>query len=162
VGVQGILSRLAKNAKYQTLLRNAWNQVRFAQFMDVHENSRNSANGTSVLGVFTGDMTKYDLTDGIRNDRNVPFNGAANKWGYKYNYRTDIADLMRRFGLGRELAFCERPKIEAAAVTTGGQFFVEDLFDLDEQSQAYVGTAGTVQLPLWHGKDEIKDEVFEP
>jgi len=154
VGVQGILSRLAKNAKHQTTLRNAWRDVKFAQFMDVHEMSRPANAKKFPAG-------PYDSNDGIKLSRNVIFSDADNSWGYKYNYRTDIADLMRRFNLGRELEYCERKRVEPEVVTTQGHYFVEDLFDLDEQSRAAF-TGSNVMIPLWHGKDEIKDEVFEP
>jgi len=158
-GVQGILSRLSKNAKYQTVLRNAWRDVRYSQYFDVHESSR----GTNFKP-----FPQNIEPDGTRLDRHVPFNGDAaaaggNSWGYKYNYRTDIADLMNRFGLHRELEFCEHPVVAAQTQSMGGQFFVEDLFDLSEISRpAFEGTGSVVTIPLWHGKDEIKDEVFEP
>lgn len=163
VGVQGIVSSMAKNAKYQTVLRNAWRDVRFAQFMDVHETNR-YPEGATAAGAADPFKTipMYDINDGINLYRNVQFVSSHNSWGYKYNYRTDIADLMRRFNLGRELEYCEKPRIVAEAYTSvGGHYFVEDLFDLDEQSKpAADGT--NVATPLWHGKDEIKDEVFEP
>jgi hypothetical protein len=156
VGVEGMLSRLGKNATYQSVLRNAWENVRFAQFMDVHEYAR--PDETAVFAT----MKTYDPNEGINLNRNVIFSDTANRWGYKYNYRTDIADLMRRFGLGRELEFCDRKRIEAPAqAPTGGHYFVEDLFDLDEQS-VFAFPGSNVQIPLWHGKDVIKDEVFEP
>jgi len=162
VGVEGVLSRLAKNKKYQEVLRNAWKQVMFAQFMDVHEISRVDSDDNNVSdGKYTFPNLYYP-NEGIRLNRNVPFNGNHNAWGYKYNYRTDLADLMRRFGLGREIFFlsCERRK-EEVIVVTGGQYFVEDLFDLDELYETpYPGS--NVKVPLWHGKDLIKDEVFEP
>jgi len=160
VGVEGLLSRLAKNKKYQEIVRNAWNQVVFAQFMDVHEVAR--LDNTLANNVPGGFVNKYDPNEGLQLDRNVPFNETHNAWGYKYNYRTDIADLMRRFGLGREIFYlsCEKKK-EETYVATGGQFFVEDLFDLDEQSFTPFN-GSNVRIPLWHGKDVIKDEVFEP
>jgi len=152
IGAQGLVSKLSKNAKNQTILRDAWRNVKFAQFMDVHEISRGSTHGAFPQA--------YDLNDGIKLNRNVKFSDSDNSWGYMYNYRTDIADLMRRFGLRREIEFCERERITAQAATTGGQYFVEDLFDLDEQSRQSTGSS--ILTPLWHGKDEIKDEVFEP
>jgi hypothetical protein len=161
VGVQGLLSRLAKNTRYQTVIRQAWKDVQFAQFMDVHELSRSSSssNATSNSGSFP---EEYNQNDGIKLERNVDFRAEDNSWGYKYNYRTDIADLMRRFNLRRELEYCDRQRTQPPQVTiTGGTYFVEDLFDLDEQSRApFAGS--NVHIPLWHGKDEIKDEVFEP
>jgi len=152
IGVQGMISRMAKNSKYQQTLRNAWTNAMFSQYMDVHESGRGSRNGNFPAA--------YNPTEGVRLSRNVPFSPAANAWGYKYNYRTDLADLMRRFNLGREIEFCDRREVQATA-STGGQFFVEDLFDLDEQSRVMF-PGSNVQVPLWHGKDEIKDEVFEP
>jgi hypothetical protein len=162
VGVQGRLSEIAKNAKYQTIINNAWRDVRFAQFMDVHERSR-FGDGTLAAGTdrFQG-IPAYDINDGINTYRNAPFRGIHNSWGYKYNYRTDIADIMRRFGLHRTVGGCEKIKIEAGpTVGESGTYFVEDLFDLDDQDRP--ATSGSpVSIPLWHGKDEIKDEVFEP
>jgi len=156
IGVQGILSRLAKNARYQSVLKEAWRGVRFAQFADVHENYR----VTNAGGAMARFKNEYDQNEGVRLERNVPFSQDNNSWGYKYTYRTDIADLMRRFNLGKELAYCEQRRVQPT-VSTGGLFFVEDLFDLDEQGKfAFPGS--NVQVPLWHGKDEIKDEVFDP
>jgi len=161
IGVQGRISELSKNAKYQTILNNAWRDVRFAQFMDVHEQTRYSSGST---GATTGKQFRdmYDSNDGINLHRNTPFNEIHNSWGYKYNYRTDIADLMRRFGLGRSIEYCERVKTEAGGPSMeGGTYFVEDLFDLDEQSEP--DPYGTnVNIAQWHGKDVIKDEVFDP
>lgn len=158
IGVQGLVSRMAKNAKYQEVLNNAWRDVRFAQFMDVHETART---GTKIAPFDKVRGGMYDPNEGIKLSRNVKFSPDDNSWGYKYNYRTDIADLMRRFNLGRELEYCERKRIKPEPQIGGGQYFVEDLFDLDEQSRAAF-TGSNVQIPLWHGKDEIKDEVFEP
>jgi len=160
VGVQGLMNRMAKNSSYQTILRNAWRDVKYAQFMDVHETSRGTGPEVGAFATITNGV--YDPNDGIQLERNVRFSATHNSWGYKYNFRTDIADLMRRFNLGRELDFCDRePPKRDDTRSSAGNYFVEDLFDLDTQS-SFAYTGSNVKIPLWHGKDDIKDEVFEP
>jgi hypothetical protein len=154
--VKGNLERLAKQAKYVQIARKAWDDVKFAQFVDVHQRvdpinattrSLTYKSGAKDLGMIDGVQVHRDLGGG------TVFNH-INPWGYTYNYRTDMADIMRRMGLGKYVDTCYREAAEQISISTGRRYFVEDLFDLDELSPDHV-------IPTWHGKDEIKDEVFE-
>ena len=155
VSVKGNLADLAKSARYQQIAKQAWDEVKYSQYVDVH------------LGYeINNDKRELDPLDGVRNYRNTaqfvcpaPTTGnkfTVNPWGYSYNYRTDVADVLRRMGLGRYVDTCDR---EPPKVTTvgRGQYFVEDLFDPDEFDEI----TRNRRIPLWHGRDEIKDEVFE-
>jgi len=156
--VKGNLSKLAKQAKFVQIARKAWEDVKFAQFMDVHHlvDPTSGANprpltykeGGKDLGMIEGVKVYRDL-----GGANGAF-GHANPWGYTYNYRTDMADIMRRMGLGKYVDTCYREAAITAAISVGNRYFVEDLFDLDQLAPEAV-------VPTWHGKDEIKDEVFE-
>lgn len=151
VSVKGNLSDLAKSARYQQIAKKAWDEVKYSQYVDVH------------LGVEINDTTReLSPLDGVRTQRSTgafkcgTTDPSINPWGYSYNYRTDVADILRRMGLGRYVDTCDRepPKV---TVSTIGQYFVEDLFDPDEFDEK----TRNRRIPLWHGRDEIKDEVFE-
>lgn len=156
--VKGNIAKLSKQAKYRQIVKKAWDDVQFAQFVDVHQKV-DPINATSRplsyvingrdLGMIDGVQTYRDLGGGT----NATFNH-LNPWGYTYNYRTDVADLMRRMGMGKYVDTCYREAAVTAPITTGRRYFVEDLFDLDELSPDNA-------IPTWHGRDEIMDEVFE-
>ena len=157
--VKGNLAKIAKNAKYNQIARKSWEDVKFAQFVDVHQrvDPINSTTrpltyrtGGKDLGMIDGVQVFRDLGDSGDNAKHRHFN----PWGYTYNYRTDMADIMRRMGLGKYVDTCYREAAERTVTTTGRRYFVEDLFDLDELAPGQI-------VPSWHGKDEIKDEVFE-
>lgn len=147
--VKGNLGELAKNARYQQIAKQAWNEVKYSQYVDVH------------LGYEIQTPTRrLDPLDGVKTYRaRTAFQcGApsANPWGYTYNYRTDVADILRRMGLGSWVDTCDREPVKAIAVGRG-QYFVEDLFDPDEFDEQKRNR----RIAEWHGRDEIKDEVFE-
>lgn len=152
VSVKGNLSEMARSARYQQVAMQAWDEVKYSQYVDVH------------LGFEVNDPGRaVNPLDGVRTGRtiNVPFdcgvNGAAiNPWGYSYNYRTDVADLLRRMGLGRYVDTCDREPVKARRAGRG-RYFVEDLFDPDYFNEEVRNR----RIPLWHGRDNIEDEVFE-
>jgi hypothetical protein len=158
VSVQGNLAELARSARYQQVAKQAWDEVKYSQYVDVH------------LGFEINDPGReLNYLDGVRTGRtiNVPFSGggnnavggtgvAMNTWGYSYNYRTDVADILRRMGLGRYVDTCDREPIRARRAGRG-RYFVEDLFDPDFFNEEVRNN----RIGLWHGRDEIEDEVFE-
>lgn len=155
VSVKGNLGDLAKSARYQQIAKQAWDEVKYSQYVDVH------------LGYEINNTDRdLDPLDGVKTYRNTskfvcpaPATSTkftVNPWGYTYNYRTDVADLLRRMGLGRYVDTCDREPIKAVPAGRG-QYFVEDLFDPDEFDEI----TRNRRIPLWHGRDEIKDEVFE-
>lgn len=151
VSVKGNLSDIAKSARYQQIAKQAWDEVKYSQYVDVH------------LGFEINDPTReLSPLDGVRTMRSTgkfqcgTADPSINPWGYSYNYRTDVADILRRMGLGRYVDTCDREPPKPAA-TGRGQYFVEDLFDPDEFDEK----TRNRRVPLWHGRDEIKDEVFE-
>jgi len=152
VSVKGNLSELARSARYQQIAMQAWDEVKYSQYVDVH------------LGYEVNDPGRnLNPLDGVRTSRtiNVPFDcgandAAINPWGYSYNYRTDTADVLRRMGLGRYVDTCDREPVRARRAGRG-RYFVEDLFDPDYFNEEVRNR----RVPLWHGRDEIEDEVFE-
>jgi hypothetical protein len=152
VDVEGNLGEIARSARYQQIAMQAWDEVKYSQYVDVH------------LGFEVNDPgRRLNPIDGVGTMRtvNVPFScgandAALNPWGYSYNYRTDVADILRRMGLGRYVDTCDREPIRVRAAGRG-RFFVEDLFDPDYFNEEVRNR----RIPLWHGKDEIEDEVFE-
>jgi hypothetical protein len=147
VGVEGILGQMSQNQRYRNIIKTAWQNVKFAQFIDVHQR-RDPINQTRELNPTAGAVTIRDV------DPNHGTSSIINPWGYTYCYRTDIADLMRRMGLGRMVDTCAVEEVRIQLESTGRRYFVEDLMDLDALSP-------NQPIPNWHGKDRIKDEVFE-
>jgi hypothetical protein len=150
--VKGNLAEISRSARYQEIAMQAWNEVKYSQYVDVHLGFEinNNARGLRPL-------------DGVRTTRttNSVFNcagggDALNPWGYSYNYRTDVADILRRMGLGRYVDTCDREPPKPQRVGRG-RYFVEDLFDPD----FFQEDVRNDRVPLWHGRDEIEDEVFE-
>lgn len=151
VGVFGILSNMANNEKYRSTAKTAWQNVKFAQFIDVHQ-SRDPIIQTRELNPTAGAITLRDV------DANHGSSSVLNPWGYTYCYRTDVADLMRRMGLGRMVDTCAVQEVVVLDVGAAGRrYFVEDLMDLD----AIEDRDALMPIPRWHGRDEIRDEVFE-
>lgn len=154
--VKGNIAKIAKQAKYVQIARKAWEDVKFAQFVDVHQRV-DPINATTRPLTYQAGGKDLGMIDGVQVHRDLG-GGAVfnhiNPWGYTYNYRTDMADIMRRMGLGKYVDTCYREAAVTTTITTGRRYFVEDLFDLDELDPDRV-------IPTWHGKDEIKDEVFE-
>ena len=152
VSVKGNMSELARSARYQQIAMQAWDEVKYSQYVDVH------------LGYEVNDPGRnLNPLDGVRTARtiNVPFDcgandAAINPWGYSYNYRTDTADILRRMGLGRYVDTCDREPVRARRAGRG-RYFIEDLFDPDYFNEEVRNR----RVPLWHGRDEIEDEVFE-
>lgn len=151
--VKGNLAELARSSRYQQIAKQAWDEVKYSQYVDVH------------LRFEVNDKSRaVDPIDGTKTSRvlNASFSGggkdALNPWGYSYNYRTDVADILRRMGLGRYVDTCDREKIQGGPRADSGQYFVEDLFDPDTFKE---WPDRERRIPLWHGRDEIKDEVFE-
>lgn len=152
VSVKGNLAELARSARYQQIAMQAWDEVKYSQYIDVHL-------GAQVLNR----AYRRDPLDGVRTQRaraafdcNGPGISATNPWGYSYNYRTDVADILRRMGLGRYVDTCDREPVPAPR-RGEGRFFVEDLFDPDYFNEDVRNS----RIPLWHGRDEIQDEVYE-
>jgi hypothetical protein len=149
VSVKGYLSDVAKSAKYQKVAKQAWDEVKYSQYVDVH------------LGFEVNDRSrKLNAIDGVVTGRSLASfssNPTMNPWGYSYNYRTDVADILRRMGLGRYVDTCDREMTTGTGTTMGGRYFVEDLFDPDAFREADRHN----NIPLWHGRDEIKDEIFQ-
>lgn len=155
--VKGNLAKIAKQTKYVAIARKAWDDVKFAQFVDVHQKTDPINATTRELSYKGAGGVDLGMIDGVQVYRDLgggtTFNH-VNPWGYTYNYRTDMADIMRRLGLGKYVDTCYREAAKKQITTTGRRYFVEDLFDLDELSPGHY-------IPTWHGRDEIKDEVFE-
>lgn len=158
VGVSGVISTLAKESKYVETAVNAWQDVRFAQFVDVARPAMINPNNPDSIMYYGLDGTMVDY------NRTYSINGLANPWGYCWNYRIDMHELLRRMGLGQLFA-CE---IEAAAVTVEviveeeNTYFVESLFDLTEIDVIDIPDNVFDLIPDWHGVDEIEDEIFNP
>jgi hypothetical protein len=151
IGVNGIIGQMSNNEKYRSVVKTAWTNVMFAQFIDVHQGV-DPVNANRPLNATAGVITIRDV------DKN---HGTAdselNPWGYTYCYRTDVADIMRRMGLGRMVDICELEEAVVEVTSTGRRYFVEDLMDLD----AIQDRDAIRSIPRWHGRDEIRDEVFE-
>jgi hypothetical protein len=147
IGVEGILGQMAKNQRYRNVAKTAWQNVKFSQFVDVHQ-SRDPIVQTRELNPTAGAVNIRDV------DPRHATGTAKNPWGYTYTYRTDVADLMRRMGLGRMVDTCAVEEERIVIESAGRRYFVEDLMDLDALSP-------NQPIPSWHGKDRIKDEVFE-
>lgn len=154
--VKGNLAKLAKQTKFVQIARKAFEDVKYAQFVDVHQKT-DPINATTRTLTYQVGGKDLGMIDGVQTYRDLGggtvFNH-VNPWGYTYNYRTDMADIMRRMGLGKYVDTCYREAAVTTIISTGRRYFVEDLFDLDELAPGYA-------IPTWHGKDEIKDEVFE-
>jgi hypothetical protein len=155
IGVDGMLNRLAKESKYVETLINAWEEVRFAQFVDV---------ARPTMGL--GDTLVYYNLDGTLVDYGARYaiNNQTNPWRYCWNYRIDIHELLRRMGFGHLFA-CELEEVVQIEVAQEEEntYFVESLFDLSEIDIIEQGDPGIFELiPEWHGVDEIEDEIFNP
>jgi hypothetical protein len=158
VGVQGVIDTLSRESKYVETAVNAWSEVRFAQFSDVARPAMVDPTNPDVVIYYHIDGTIVDYNSFYR------INGQANPWGYCWNYRIDMHELLRRMGLGQLFA-CE---IEAAAqvapvvVVEDNTYFVESLFDLTEIDVIDMPDNVFDLIPDWHGVDEIEDEIFNP
>jgi hypothetical protein len=153
VGVNGMLGQMANNQRYRNVAKVAWENVKFAQFVDVHQ---------YVDPI--NPSRKLDPTDGTVTIRDIPPEGRGtnhtNPWGYTYNYRTDVADIMRRIGLGNLVNTCDIDREpEVTRAESHRRYFVEDLMDLDGldlDDDRYQRV-----IPAWHGQDVIRDEIFD-
>jgi len=162
IGVKGVIASLAKESKYFETAVNAWRDVQYSQYIDV---ARPIWQDRANL-----DTIYYYHLDGVVVDYNTVnpillgvISNARNPWGYKWNYRIDIHELLRRMGYGQLFA-CEREEYieEKKIVTTENTYFVESLFDLtDIDVMKDTGTLYNL-IPDWHGVDEIDDEIFNP
>jgi hypothetical protein len=155
VGVKGVINNLARESKYVEWAIKAWEEVRYSQYVDVAR----PAEGYD--GDNDGD---FDRIIFYHNDGNVLDYNTNNPWGYYWNYRIDIHELLRRMGLG-QLFQCDiqaerrQPVQRAEGRNT---YFVESLFDLTEIDVIDVADSIWDYIPDWHGVDEIEDEVFNP
>jgi hypothetical protein len=162
IGVEGVIGDLARESKFVETALNAWYDVRFAQFVDVARPAR-------IDDLANPDSRVFYHNDGLRINYQqtltlVPGEHQYNPWGYCWNYRIDVHELLRRMGLGHVFD-CDEEEvvtIEQEVVETENTYFVESLFDLsvldlDEKDSSYY-----YYIPDWHGVDEIEDEIFNP
>jgi hypothetical protein len=163
-GADGMLDILSKESRYATTAMNAWEEVRFSQYVDVARPAVAGANvGQAVPVVYYGiDGTMIDY------NRTYLINNQVNPWGYLWTYRIDMHELLRRMGLGQLFA-CDigdkKPKPQVQPVSTDNTYFVESLFDLTsiDVNDGHDPIFGVFDLiPDWHGVDEIEDEIFNP
>jgi hypothetical protein len=166
VGVKGIIRNLARESKYVEWAIKAWEEVRYSQYIDVARPAEFI--DTDGDGVADDDIRYYHV------DGNKINYGRSVEWGYIWNYRIDIHELLRRMGLG-QLFQCDIQSQAAAPppprATGRNTYFVESLFDLTEidvlNIDLQAGSSGSSfniwnLIPDWHGVDEIEDEVFNP
>lgn len=163
IGVKGNLAALAKEGKYVETIMKAWEDVKYAQFVDVARPalSYQDANGNDVV--------MYYSIDGMAIDYKQVYyiNGQLNPWAYCWNYRIDIYEILRRMGMG-QLFDCdiEGPaRADEVIVVGDNTYFVESLFDLTtiDVPDFHGATYSVYELiPDWHGVDEIEDEIFNP
>jgi hypothetical protein len=186
VGSFGILRYLSSESKYIEWLINAWEDVRFSQYIDV---------GRPIEGVDTDydgsfdDILQYN-NDGIKTRIN------DNNWGYLWNYRIDIYSLIKRMGLGSlleedyyyskkdysstsidnsnlnydsdDFLFYDRPVWVSSTRYREDKngnintFFVESLFNENEIDVMDIGFTHSTYIsswdlvPDWQGIDEIE------
>jgi hypothetical protein len=160
VGCDGLLDTLSKESKYVETAINAWEEVRFAQFVDVARPSRQYRDNATQR-----DIVVYYQQDGTMIDYNTTYNinRLPNPWGYVWNYRIDMYEILRRMGYGQLFACdIEEERVQAVEpVETDNTYFVESLFDLSTIDVQSIDN--TLELiPSWHGVDEIEDEIFSP
>ncbi len=181
IGVDGVLDDLRKQTKYINIATDAWKDVQYAQFIDVARpaiyrdrylnkfGARIGANPITLTdptnNTFLSDPVVYSI-DGSQihyaGRYSASLGGGFNPWGYCWNYRIDIHELLRRMGLG-QLFDCEEdytPPTTTVTVTRENTYFVESLFDLTELDVVDQDNSIWDLIPSWHGVDEIEDEIF--
>lgn len=172
-GADGMLDLLSKESKFATTAMNAWEEVRFSQYVDVARPLRTDltrpvmVNGQAIDQRY---VTYYNIDGAIIDYRETyRINGELNPWDYIWNYRLDMHELLRRMGLGQLFA-CDiediKPQEPKVTETTDNTYFVESLFDLSEidvrDGHADFDYDLFDYIPDWHGVDEIEDEIFNP
>lgn len=162
VGVTGVLKDIAKEAKYKELVLEAFKDVRYSQYVDV---ARPASNVKIGNGNVVDNLTFYDI-DGIMIDYNkvYPIGNEYNPWGYKWNYRIDIHEILRRMGLGAFLVCELEEQGKKAEVVTGEvSYYVESLFDVSQLDVSKISNDFNnpfYYIPDWHGVDVIDNEIY--
>lgn len=182
VGARGILEQVAGESLYVETAINAWEDVRFSQFVDVARPTEEvTTGGNRMLTYYNTDGVIIDYSAGIGagtvtssgtrviggGSGSLYFEG-SNAWGYCWNYRIDVHELLRRMGLGM-LFGCEEEErvVTPPAPVVERTYFIESLFDLTTIDVDFLGASKDEYVPWdlipdWHGLDEIEHEIFRP